>query len=250
MSALAEQGYRVIVPDQRGYNLSDKPTGTHAYDIGLLTGDVIGLLDALGLRKAALVGHDWGGAVAWWIAAHHADRVERLAILNCPHFATFQKALLSFEQFKRSWYIYLFQLPHLAERLCALGGYRNLVTLGLAARPGTFGERELRGYREAWARPGAMRGMLSWYRAMRKTLFAGFPRTRIDCPVLLLWGAKDPFLSVTMAEPSIAFCDAGRLVVFEDETHWLHWEEPERVNRLLLDWLEEPPAAAAPHLHA
>ncbi|CAN93652.1 MULTISPECIES: alpha/beta fold hydrolase [Sorangium] len=236
---LAERGYRVIVPDQRGYNLSEKPSGTDSYKIARLAGDVIGILDALALDRVSLVGHDWGGAVAWWVAANHVERVERLAILNCPHFSTFQRALLSFEQFKRSWYIYLFQIPHLAEALCRLEGYSGLVKLGLAARPGTFSERELASYFEAWGRPDAMRGMLSWYRALGREVFSRFPRTQIDCPVLLLWGARDPFLSASMVEPSMTFCKDGRSVLFKDETHWLHWEAPERVNGLLLEWIEQ-----------
>ncbi len=232
---LARAGYRVIVPDQRGYGRSDKPAGRGAYAIERLTQDVLDLLDALGIARAHVVGHDWGGAVAWWLAANHAARMGRMVILNCPHFSVFRRAQASFEQLHRSWYIYLFLIPRLSEKLCELDDFRGLVELGLKTKSVTAAE--LVRYREAWQRPDAVRGMLSWYRALPRALARRFDRTRIRPPMLLLWGALDPFLSPTMAGPSAGFCDGGKLVTLEQQSHWLHWEDPARVNALICDWI-------------
>ncbi len=110
--ALVEAGFRVIVPDQRGYNLSDKPKGVAAYDVDVLARDVIGLLDHFGIQKARLVGHDWGAVVAWTVALQHPDRLEKLAILNVPHPDVMTRFVLGNPaQRKKSWYVFFFQLP-------------------------------------------------------------------------------------------------------------------------------------------
>src|SRR5262249_191705 len=114
--ALADAGFRVIAPDQRGYNLSEKPKGLAAYDLNVLTQDMVGLLDALHIEKAVVAGHDWGGGTAWWLAAHHAERVERLIILNSPHGGAFSRAIRrDLSQLRKSWYFFFFQIPRLPE---------------------------------------------------------------------------------------------------------------------------------------
>jgi pimeloyl-ACP methyl ester carboxylesterase len=242
IDALAAAGLRLIVPDQRGYGLSDKPRRIRAYDIDELSGDVLAVMDALDLPRASLVGHDFGGGVAWWIAANHPARVDRLAVLNCPHFAVYRRAHLGLEQLARSWYVYALQLPGLAEAACRAGGFAALIRLGPGTRAGGMRPEDLPAYREAWGRPGALHGMLAWYRAMVPALLRRFPRTRIAAPTLLVWGARDRFLASGMARPSVAMCARGELALLEDQTHWLHWDAPERVNRLLVGWLagDEP----------
>jgi pimeloyl-ACP methyl ester carboxylesterase len=236
---LAEAGYRVIVPDQRGYNTSDKPPRVADYALDLLAADVIGLIDAAGRAKAAVVGHDWGGVVAWWVALRHPDRVERLAILNAPHPVAFRRLLFRLPaQLLRSWYVFFFQLPRLPEANFRRANWHALArALRTTSRPGTFTDEDLDQYRRAWSEPGAIRSMIHWYRA---SLRHGPPTPadpKIHVPTLLLWGTGDAFIRRDAAEASLALCDDGRLEWFEGATHWLHHEEPGRVSRLLLDFL-------------
>lgn len=237
IDALAARGFRLIMPDQRGYGQSDKPAEVAAYDISELSGDVLAIMAALRLPRASLVGHDFGGGVAWWLAANHPERVERLVVLNCPHFAVYRRAHLGAEQLARSWYVYAMMVPGLSEAACRACGFQALICLGPGTRAGGMRAEDVAVYREAWGRPGVVHGMIAWYRAMIPTLFRRFPRTRIATPTRLLWGKRDPFLASAMARQSVALCDRGELVMLEDKTHWLHWDAPERVNALIAGWL-------------
>ncbi len=233
---LAAAGYRVWVPDQRGYNLSDKPKGVVAYGINTLAADIVGLIDAAGAQKAVVVGHDWGAAVAWWVAATQPERVERLVVLNVPHPAVMKRFVSrNVGQLLRSWYIGFFQLPVLPEWLSRLGNWYTLTrSLRGSSRPGTFSDADLAQYRSAWAQPGALTAMVNWYRAALRRPPTRNTARRITVPTLLIWGARDRFLKREMAQPSIDLCDRGRLVFFENATHWVQHEEAERVNELIL----------------
>lgn len=235
---LAAAGFHVVVPDQRGYNQSDKPRRISAYKIDALALDVVGLIEEAGETRARVVGHDWGGVVAWWLGARHPERIERLAILNVPHPQVMRKTLFtSAEQRKKSSYIFFFQLPGLPERVFSRNGFAYAVkALRSSSRPGTFTDADLDLYREAWSRPGAVRSMIHWYRAALRSQSQAAAPLRISVPTLLLWGAQDRFLGREMAQPSIDLCDEGRLEFFEDATHWLQHEEPEAVNRRLIEF--------------
>lgn len=235
IAPLARAGFRVIVPDQRGYNTSDKPRGVASYARDVLADDMVGLLDALGHPKAAVVGHDWGGVVAWWLAHGHADRVERLVVLNCPHPGVFGRALrTNRRQLARSWYMGFFQIPWLPE---AMLGRRGAALLARVMPSGSFSADDLARYREAWTRPGALRAMIDWYRAGARVR-AGRPPTRtVAAPTLLIWGEKDPFLGAELAEPSIARCDDGRLERIVSAGHWVQLDAPAEVNALLVSFL-------------
>lgn len=239
---LAEQGFRVWAPDQRGYNESDKPKGVKAYGLDVLVEDVVGLIDASGRDKVYLVGHDWGAAVAWWTALRHPERIHKLAVLNVPHPMVMERTVLtSFTQARKSWYIFFFQLPFLPE----LGFKRNegrdmADALRRTGRRGTFSDEDLDRYREAWAKPGAVTAMLNWYRGTTRAR-PDIPKdVRIKVPTLLIWGARDTALGREMAQPSIDLCDDGRLVMIEEATHWVQHDEPDRVNQLLGDFLPRP----------
>lgn len=236
---LAAAGFRVVAPDQRGIGLSSKPEGVAAYRIDHLAADVVGLVRALGRERAQVVGHDWGGAVTWHLAIHHADVVERVAILDAPHPAVFGDYLRRHpSQRLKSWYMLFFQLPWLPEVLLRAGGFERLVrALESSSRPGTFTPDDLAAYRAAWAQPGALTGMLNWYRALR----LGRQVPRVDAPVAipvrLLWGDRDQALEPGLADASIARCAHGEVTHFPEATHWLQHEEPERVTALLLAFL-------------
>jgi pimeloyl-ACP methyl ester carboxylesterase len=238
---LAEAGFRVLAPDQRGYNLSDKPHALGAYRLDRLAADVAALIDDAGHERAFLAGHDWGGAVAWWFGMTYPQRLDRLALLSSPHPYVMGRHLRrSGAQRRRSWYMYYFQLPFLPEinfrRRHWSAGERSLTA---TSRPGTFTRPELDVYRQAWAQPGAVTGMLSWYRAGFRHPPPRPESLRVTVPSLLIWGRRDRFLGAEMAQPSLDLCDDGRLV-FLDASHWVHHEEPDTVNALLADFFLTP----------
>ena len=231
--ALAAAGFRVVAPDQRGYNNSAKPSHISAYALSELTADVLRVMDALGRQRVHVVGHDWGGIVAWAVAMQHPERVERLAILNAPHPGVARSWLTtSPRQMLRGWYIGMFQLPALPERLLSLR------TLTATSKAGTFTTDELGRYEAAWDKPGARSGMIHWYRALARYARAeDMAALRVRVPTRIIWGALDPFLLRELASASLRLCDEGELVELPDATHWLHHEEPEVVNRLIIDHL-------------
>ena len=244
IAPLAEAGYRVIVPDQRGYNLSDKPSECRDYGLDRLGGDVLALLDHLGVQQAFIAGHDFGAAVTWWLLLFHPHRFYRAAILNVPHPRVFQRKLrTSGRQLLLSWYMFAFQVPKLPEWQLACHNFQPLVeTLLASSRPGTFSPDDLEAYRGAWAVSGSLRAMIHWYRA---ALRFGFPAPRpsdwrVSVPVLILWGEEDRFLSREMATESLAFCSQGRAILFPGVSHWIQHEEPARVARELLSHFSAP----------
>jgi pimeloyl-ACP methyl ester carboxylesterase len=237
---LAEQGYRVMVPDQRGYNLSDKPAGIDAYRLEMLVTDVIGLIDAVERDTVYLVGHDWGAAVAWGVALAHPERLKKLAILNVPHPTVFADTLrTSTTQMFRSIYFGFFQIPRLPELLMTAGdawfGMRFLLS---SSHPRTFSDADIRQYIRAWKQPGAMTGMINWYRAIVQRPPNMPEDPRIHVPTLVIWGAQDVALERSMAQKSVDLCDDGRLVVFEDATHWVQHDKPGEVSALLAEFFE------------
>lgn len=238
---LAAAGLRVVAPDQRGTGLSSKPPGVSAYRLDNLAEDIVAIVRALGHQRARVVGHDWGGVVAWQLARQHADVIERAAILDAPHPAAFPPYLMrNPSQLARSWYMAFFQLPWLPEMLLQARDFEWLAhAMTATSRPGAFTTLDLRAYREAWAQPGALTGMLNWYRAlpMGTRTPANRGRGQVAVPVRLLWGDRDHALEPGLAEASIERCDAGEVFHFPDATHWLQHEEPERVNELLIEFL-------------
>ncbi len=232
---LAEAGYRVLVPDQRGYNTSDKPRRVADYRIERLAGDVLALIDDAGRDRATVVGHDWGAVVAWWLGSHHPERLDRLGILNVPHPLVMRRHLLTNpRQILRSWYIFFFQIPGLAEVLLrSQGGGLAARLLRATSRPGTFPDEDLARYREAWARPEAARSMVNWYRAAIRGAARPIGPSRVPVETLVVWGARDVALGREMVAPSLELCDRGRLVVFEGASHWVQHEEAESVTDLL-----------------
>jgi pimeloyl-ACP methyl ester carboxylesterase len=239
ISALAERGYWVWAPDQRGYHTSDKPQGLAAYRIDVLARDVAGLVAAAGRESASVVGHDWGGAVAWRVAQDFPERVARLVTVNGPHPAAMRRALRSSpRQLMRSWYMFFFQLPGAERILLANGAARLVRGLRRTSLPGTFDDALVAVYRRAWEQPGAMRAMLDWYKATFRERAPRARQRRVTAPTLVVHGARDAFIGLEVARSSVNRCDDGRLVIIDEATHWIHLEDPERVNAELLSFLE------------
>ncbi len=235
---LAEAGYRVWAPDQRGYNLSSKPAEITAYRLDILARDILGLIDAAGSEKAVVIGHDWGGTVAWWLAMQYPQRVERAVIINAVHPLVWIRGLRgNLAQCFRGWYLRFFQLPRLPEALMRRNQWAALAaSLTGSSHQGTFTEEDLAVYRAAWSKPGAITGMLNWYRAIWQQT-PSFGDGRVSVPVGLIWGTQDRFAGVDLARQSVALCDQGKLDLIEDATHWVHQEQPEPVTRLIQRFL-------------
>jgi epoxide hydrolase 4 len=231
-------GYRVIIPDQRGYNLSDKPGGITSYSIDLLVRDVVGVLDAMTNSKAFVVGHDWGAAVAWYLAARYSERINRTAMLSVPHPRVFMKNLImNPAQLRRSWYTLFFQLPWLPEAILRRRDWAVLVrALRDTSPPGVFSDFDIEQYKKSWARKGALTAMLNWYRAALlcpSKLALDSKPSRVKVPALLIWGKNDQFAGEAMARESLRYCDNGQLEIIETASHWVQHEKPVQVNNLL-----------------
>jgi pimeloyl-ACP methyl ester carboxylesterase len=237
--ALAQAGCRVIVPDQRGYNLSDKPKGVEAYCVDNLVEDIVGLINELDYQKVNVVGHDWGALVAWMLGIKHPGRLRRLGILNVPHPAVMQQFLRrDFEQMRRSLYALYFQLPGLPELSLRLGNWRGASqAMRKSALPKTFTEEDIEKYKGAWSQPGALTAMLNWYRAAARHRPPITSDMRVRVPTLMLWGVKDAALTYRMARPSLDYCAKGNLIFFPEATHWLQHEEADDVNRHILSFV-------------
>jgi pimeloyl-ACP methyl ester carboxylesterase len=237
---LAEAGYRVIALDQRGYNLSAKPKGARAYSTSQLAQDVVALADFLGIVKMRLVGHDWGAAVAWSVATNYPERLHKLVILNVPYPRVLIRHLRKdIRQLFKSWYIFFFQIPWLPEFLLGLGNSNGLARLlRVSGHEATFTDEDIAQYRQAWGQPGALTGMLNWYRAVFRDRGPRTPKAKIKTPTLIIWGEQDVALQVAMARESLEYCENGRLELIPDATHWVQHDAAEKVNKLLLDFLK------------
>ena len=234
---LAAAGFRVIVPDQRGYNLSSKPRGVASYALTELVSDVIAIADQLGQQKIFLAGHDWGAAVAWSAALLHPARIAKLAVLNVPHPAVMRRYLYTRPvQTLRSWYIFFFQIPWLPEALLSASNFRAAArAIQGSSRPSTFSTGDLAQYRAAWSQPGALTAMINWYRAAIRYRIPFQDRT-VRVPTRILWGEGDRFLMAEMAYESLRYCANGELFTFAEASHWLQHEQPERVSQLLVEF--------------
>ena len=240
---LAAAGFRVIAPDQRGYNLSSM---VGPCDLQTVAGDVAQLIAAAGYDSAHVVGHDWGGAVAWAVAAWHPQRLRRLVVINLPHPLAMADALARFNlrQYLRSSYVAYFQLPRLPEWSLSRNHFA-LLKRGLqrSSLPGAFPDEDLERHMEAWSQPGALTAMLGWYRAVwrsrRQVLASRAQFNRISAPALILWGERDLALGVELAEASVPHLADGRLVRYPNLTHWVPAEAPEEVTKQLLAHLNQ-----------
>ena len=237
---LAAAGFRVIVPDQRGYNRSSRPRGVASYATPQLVSDVIAIADQLGQQRIFLAGHDWGAVVAWSTALLYPQRVAKLAVLNVPHPSVMRRYLkTNRRQLRRSWYIFFFQLPWLPELFFSAFDFRiGVRSLVRSSRPGTFLPEDLALYRAVWSQPGAMTAMINWYRALFRHR-TRFPDRTVHVPTRILWGMRDAFLLAEMAQDSLRYCTEAELYTFAQASHWLQHEEPARVSELLIDFFRK-----------
>jgi pimeloyl-ACP methyl ester carboxylesterase len=231
LPALAAAGFRAVAPDLRGYGGSDKPHGVRAYRIEKLVGDVAALIAALGRERADVVGHDWGGHIAWHLAMWNPERVRRLAILNLPHPARMRRALRTLRQLRKSWYMFFFQLPVLPERFLSPRSIRTAFRY-LPARKGAFDEADVEANVKA---AGDRTAPINYYRAAAR--YPGPPWKPVTAETLVIWGNRDRWLGAELAEPDARWVPRARVERIAEASHWVQADAPERVNELLLSFL-------------
>jgi pimeloyl-ACP methyl ester carboxylesterase len=224
--ALHAGGLRTLAPDQRGYSPAARPPGRRSYQVGALAADILALLDAAGLESAHIVGHDWGGAVAWALAGLHPERVRSLTVLSTPHSRALAKSLTSSTQALKSWYMFFFQLPLIPELALSATLGANLARTGL---PADQVRRDVTAMRQL----GAATGALNWYRALPFSLRKPAPRSAV--PTTFIWGRDDPFLGRAAAELTGDFVSGPYRFVELPAGHWLAETHPDEVAALILD---------------
>ncbi len=235
--------FKVVVPDLRGYNESDKPSG--GYDLDTLAADIRGLIESLGYAKAHIVGHDWGGTIAWHLAQKFPQYLNRLAILSAaPPQRFLQELVVNLDQLRRSWYVLAFQVPGIPEWLIQqnLKEFVNSLLQGQAIRKGAFSNEETQLYQRALAKPGALSAALNYYRQMLSPWNwlrdVGRTPNLVTAPTLVLWGEEDSLLSQTMAQEFAQLVRAPfKLTLIPHCGHWVQQEAPQTVNRELLAFL-------------
>lgn len=243
MFALAEAGYRVWAPNQRGYGRSSRPARMQDYAMELLMQDVAALIDKSGAKRVVILGHDWGGIVAWCFATRRIRPLHRLVIINVPHPVCFRRSLRRPGQLLRSWYVGAFQIPWLPERFLARHGARAIpaAMLRSSTSAATFPLDLLEASRQNAANPGALKAMIDWYRAflrgggMSRQIKAGFPR--IETPTLLLWGEEDHFLAKYTTEGTEEFVQDLTVRYLPGVSHWVQQDATFVCNPALREFL-------------
>lgn len=237
--------YKVVALDMRGYNDSDKPSQTSDYDISELIQDVKGVITGLGYDRCVLVGHDWGGAIAWTFAEAYPAMVERLIVLNLPHPAKFAEAFQKFnlQQIGRSWYTFFFQLPWLPEFLFEQNNYQAIAEMfsNTAVQKDTFTPEDLSAYRQAMAKPGAITAALNYYRSALWPILTK-PRawSVLPMPTLLIWGEQDVALGKELTYGTEQYVRDLQIRYIPDSGHWVQQEKPTLVNQYMHEFLAEP----------
>jgi epoxide hydrolase 4 len=233
------QYYKVVALDMRGYNDSDKPQETSAYTINEIVKDVEGVIRGLGYDKCVLVGHDWGGAIAWNFAYTYPYMVDKLIILNLPHPVKFAEGLRTPQQLLRSWYIFLFQLPFVPEVLIQSGDYQPLETAfkSMAVNKNTFSQADMDAYKDAAAKRGALTAMVNYYRNIFQPQFFNKTWGILEIPTLMIWGENDTALGKELTYGTEAYVRDFEIKYIPNCSHWVQQEQPQLVNQYMHDFL-------------
>ena len=240
LARFASAGFRAIAPNQRGYAATARPRGVDQYAIELLVADVLGLADGLGIERFHLVGHDWGGAVGWALAAAHPQRLHSLTSVSTPHPRALASSLWRSSQLARSWYMGLFQIPKLPERLLTA---RNGALLRRTLRDSGLPQPNADAYVECMLEPGAMTAALNYYRALRPR--HAFGTGRITVPTLYVWSTRDLALGPVAARITGQEVEAPyRFVVLEGTSHWIPETRVDELSTLLIEHVRAHGASA------
>ncbi|MEM1196473.1 MAG: alpha/beta fold hydrolase [Pseudomonadota bacterium] len=237
---LVGMGYRVWAPNMRGYGGTSRPEAISDYALDKLVADVAALIDASGAKKVTLFCHDWGGIVSWHFAIKKVRPIERFVVCNIPHPLGLIGRRRSLSQLRKSWYVFFFQIPWLPEALFSANRARRIGALfqNTSCNPENFGSDVRDVYRNAAARPGAMRAMIHYYRALLRTgQFQKVGDGRVDVPTLMIWGEQDVALDVEGTEGTEQWVPDFTLKRLPNASHWVQQDAPEEVNAILKEWL-------------
>jgi pimeloyl-ACP methyl ester carboxylesterase len=240
ISFLAEHGYTVVAPDLRGYNDTDK--SRKGYDIPTLIRDIEGLIKGLGQQRAVIVGHDWGGVLAWAFAINYPEMTERLIVMNAPHPAAMMREMRTIKQLRKSWYVFAFQIPWLPEYILGRNHANEIGRMlrGAAVQKAVFPREETAKYQEAMSKPGAIKAALSYYRQLFWRLpvsFRGY-EVRISAPTLLIWGEQDIALGIELTTGLERWVNDIQIKRVPDSGHWVQQEQPDKVSQYMLEFLQ------------
>ncbi|MEO8997338.1 MAG: alpha/beta hydrolase, partial [Nitrosospira sp.] len=239
---LSAAGFSVFTPDMRGYNLSGRPKERDAYKLARLVADVAALVHATGYPRAHIVGHDWGGIIAWSFASRHPEMVDKLVILNAPHLKIYLEKVRHLPQMLKSWYVLFFLMPRLPELALSANNYRAIRDMFQLrpARRGAFGDRDIERYIDALSQPGALTAALNYYRAnvTGETLRKFAQDARINAETLVIWGELDPALGLELLDGLNDVAPHVRIYRIPDSSHWVQNEAPAEVNQALVDFLK------------
>jgi epoxide hydrolase 4 len=240
MPILAEMGYRVWAPNMRGYGGTDRPEGLDAYRLETLASDVAALIDGSGANEVTLIAHDWGAVVAWYFAIRQVRPLHRLVILNVPHPLCARREIRKWRQLRKSWYIFFFQLPWLPERALGRNGAEPIgrIFRNSAVNRQRFDQAETEPYRRAAARPGALKAMVNYYRALlRRRDASRLGDGLVSVPTLVLWGEQDLALDIHLLDGMGAYVPDLTVQRFPHASHWVQQDIPDEINAALLRWL-------------
>lgn len=231
---------KAVALDLRGYNNSDKPDSQSAYVMEEFIKDVKGVIEGLGYDRCVLVGHDWGGAIAWSFAYAHPAMVERLIILNIPHPAKFAQGLLTPQQVMRSSYIFLFQLPILPELLIQWDDFKALeqVFTGMAVNKDTFSADDIEAYKNALAKRGALTAALNYYRNVFQHGLVSRSWGVLEVPTLMIWGEDDIPLGKELTYGTEKYVREFRIKYIPNCSHWVQQEYPDLVNQYIREFIK------------
>ncbi|MGK7922241.1 MAG: alpha/beta fold hydrolase [Trichodesmium sp.] len=233
------QNYQVVALDLRGYNQSDKPQEKSAYVMAEFIKDIEKFIKGLGYEKCILVGHDWGGIIAWYFAYQHPEMVEKLIVMNIPHPAKFMKGLGTPEQLLKSWYIFFFQLPFLPELFFQFDDYQAIssVFTNMAVNKSTFTEADLEAYKQAVAKPGALTSMINYYRNLLPVFFDKKEWNILQIPTLMIWGEDDKALGKELTYGTEEYVENFQIRYIPNCGHSVQQEQPELVNQYIREFL-------------
>jgi len=232
--------YKVVAVDLRGYNDSDKPQSLSAYVMSEFVEDIQGVIEGLGYESCILVGHDWGGAIAWSFAYKYPELVSRLIVMNLPHPAKFASGLKTSQQMLKSWYIAFFQIPFLPEFLMQLDDYRLIEEAfrGMAINQSAFTDADIEQYKNAFAKRGALTGAINYYRNLPTYLSQKKVWGILKIPTLMIWGEEDRALGKELTYGTEEYVQELRIRYIPNCSHWVQQEQPQLVNQMMREFLD------------
>ena len=231
--------FKVVAPDLRGYNDSDKPASQSAYVMNELVRDVEGIITGLGYEKCVLVAHDWGGGIAWSFASKYPQMLEKLIIMNCPHPAKFSEGLRTPQQLLRSWYMFFFQLPVIPELFLQSQDYQFIENAfkGMAIKKSAFSTEDINVYKDAAAKRGALTAMINYYRNILGSPMFNQNSSILEVPTLMIWGEEDTALGKELTYGTESYVEDFQIRYISNCSHWVQQEQPELVNQYMREFL-------------